>query len=254
MKKIHAAYKLGAEGKPSPEGAPRLQRLAHRIGHRGLANTVAINAELDTRKKAEFDETVASAQGFNKQALQIIEEAAQIPGDGRPFWAPESIDSDGNRSKQWIASFSSGKDQDPSRPNKTPLVASLGTLHVDIPNWAHNGITMTIDNFAIESIAPIGDDGHIEPASTTLYFNSRPYEADGEHLTLDNSVTGGAKIVIDSTGGIVELGLTRGNNSGYVNEDPRHVQTNLGAFLEGAKAAVNQTAQAYQDLSTSLSN
>jgi hypothetical protein len=263
MKKIRDAYRAGLNDQEIAAEAGRARQIAYRAGQRVLAKEItrtnADNEALQTHKLAQFAEAKGHAVGSNAKVMALLEAASAVPHQrqSEPLWGSELHHQDGTQSIHWLTALHSGRDQDDSRPYKTPLLSGLDMLRIDSTDWSHNGLNFSVDNLHITAEAPIvsdetGGPTRIGAPRTKLYFNTRHY--DPNNIAFDEAAdpTGQVRIDLDEKGGIAYLGLSRSNFTGYAPEDPTKVQVDLDAFLDGALETVQQTAQAYRGLRDGL--
>lgn len=246
MKQLCETYRLAIEGHPLPEGSSRLQRIAYGLGRRSAAMTVGFNERLDRNMRARFTGAVAHSEGVNRQALEVMQAAADIPhqASSQPLWGAMITTPQGRRLAQWNTRLSFGLDRDPSRPDKTPLMTALGSLRIEGAEWAPGGLIVPVDNLTIVSAALEDNNGNVGAAKTDIYINSRP--SDFETLAAEVDSSKGVRLSIDPAGAITALAVTRYHINDYIDEDPTKLQVHLSEFLDGVQNAVRLTAQAYQ--------
>jgi hypothetical protein len=254
MRKIRDAYKLGSEGQDAPERAGRLQRAAHRLGKKSLAQAQEANDQLEKHKASQFEAAVGQARGLNKQALLTLQQAAEIPhqAESQPKWGYEMVDQDGTRTLNWTMALAAGAEKDPSRPGRTFLTRRLGSLRIDSTDWPHNGHTVRVDNMSLICSSPVAEDGTVGAPSTTIWINESPYDPNNIELKDDDEFKGGVRIDLDDKGNITKFGMKRAYSTAYIYEDPTGINANLEEIFANATSSAAETAQAYADIARSI--
>lgn len=243
LRGLRAAHLLGSNGEPLPADATRPQTIAHKIGRNYFERGLAMQEQLDQQADAKFMETVEKAQGFNKDILLILQEAAHIPTEhsSTPL-VGHGWKEGGVRSVRRVRDFGKGK-------HALPLIDGLPEITVDDVAWSTAApFKIDVETFSVTSSAVEDETGNVSSVSTTLHFNDLPYDPDTLPLEHSPRLQQSMRLVIGPSGEITEVGLRRANVSGFTKEDPARMQIDLAGFLAGAKDSVEQTVKAHQDI------
>lgn len=248
---IKTTYDNAINGKPLEPGSGPLKRAAHYLGQRALSQITAEDEALKNEQFNRFNDALENSKGINKLALGILATAAKIPHQASTNPLAGTKMNYGDETKHsWNNHLSFGPDQDPSRAHKTPLLPQVQPLILDSPKWLHEPLRIPIDNLSImvSTTTPEDNTKNTINTNTTMIFNTREY--DPESLDLDNldTFTGGVKIEIDSDGLIAGVEMTKSGSTGYSEEDPNLITTNLSEFLGSVLTAAESTARAYENI------
>ncbi len=254
LRDIHQAYKTGAKGEPlhitTDKSPSRIKRLAHKMGSSSFSRQermiAAYETEAQERVAADFAETLAHAQGLNKDILLVLEAAAAIPRKtNKPplegnRWREDRRDS-GYAQKRDLMLTSGFEDA----KHGLPISGGLGSLDIDSIKWqSADMLTVPVDYLSVSSLAHKTPDGQLTSVTSSLQINNLEYDPENPHPETGNRFKGSMSIDVDDSGRIVKFGMARAGQTGYTMEDPALMQIDLGKFLQGVRQSVEQEVEA----------
>lgn len=254
LRDVHQAYKTGKKGEPldvAVEKSPsRTKHLAHKIGFSSFSREEKVIAEIEsaTQEKVatDFAETLAHAQGLNKDVLLVLEAAAALvkgpkkyPVEGNP-WREDRRDKDYAQKRDVM--LNSGFE---GSSRGIAVSTGLGAIDIDSIKWqTAQALTVPVDSLAISSYADKNADGQLTGGvRSTLQINDLEYNPDNPHPESGNRFKGSMSIDIDESGRIVKFGMARAGQTGYTMEDPAHMKIDLSEFLQGVRQSVEQEVE-----------
>lgn len=259
MKKIIDAYNHGRERGENNE--PRetdaffdsaIARAALRFGRHQGERRYKLGQEqndaLLASKRAEFEQMKQHAEGYNKAVLDIFEAALAIPSptEHRPLgvtWV-KPIEGDTPYIQQ-VRAFSVGDTTGlPLQSIYEPLATDLGSLHIDSPNWGHNGYFAPIRRVIVDVEAPLLGDSAIGSPRTILTFNEKTYDPDKN--TEPEEFDGSVRVTVDQDGKIATIERHTKYQTGWTADDLKTTKVNLDEVLKNLHSSVVTTAKTYQ--------
>ena len=257
LREIHQAYKTGAKGEQLPADAEkkpsRIARLAHQMGASSFSRQekmIAAYEQMDQAQvTAEFEEALSKAEGYNKDILLILKEAARIPREHNKTPLRGFIDkpADGSVAQKRTLDLRSGTVVD---DKDLAVIEGLGTFTYKRQGTGstQEDATVPIDHVSLTSSAHKDKEGNVTGVTSTLFLNDSTYNP---NLPVEKSdrLKGSVKIGVDQSGNITEFGLERANQYGLTMEDPTNMQ-NFAELLEKIRASVVQTADAWEEVET----
>ncbi|TAL14674.1 hypothetical protein EPN95_02100 [Patescibacteria group bacterium] len=244
----------------NPTGGHNFLKTAAQAARRHMQESREKRATLQNEamlaaRRQEFQEMLAHATGINKQALEIIQTANEIPtkstyGPLGTTWT----DADGNKRLQQARSFSFGENpQDPSPGIRTPLVQDNGTIivHLDSYDWSHNGFRSPLQNATITVETPFTEDasGNRQYGATEsdIKLNDQPYDPDTLVLDYDDNFTGKIQGHVNGEGHMT-VERSSSSTTGMVKMKPEDITFDVAGILDKLHSAVASTVLAYREI------
>jgi hypothetical protein len=251
MKRIIEAYDHGLQGKERLENSKRRHRIAHRLGRASRERFESDNRAWHEYYNNRFDRAKEQAVGANRQALDIIDRAADLPRrDSSPrtgtVWAEQDSHSIDTDSLVLTTNVHHGENR-AEMGHYFEQSEPVGPL----PSLVLGRDVVSVDSISVMSYVPIDTqaDQPNGPAKTVVTINPRPYEFATEQTTdlsrrglIDYGHT--YRISVEPDGSYA-LSKKHPHASDFM---PVDTQIAAGEFLGGVYRAVDQTVQAYNDL------
>jgi hypothetical protein len=245
FQEIREAHVIGSNGQELEGERPLLQRIAHRLGKQTFKYGLELQDSHDREADTVFVDTIDKAKGINKDLLLLLQQAAKIPRENNtnPLlgvgWTENGV-----HSQRRVLILGSGE-------SSVPVIDALPAITIDSSAWSSAaGFTMPVGNFSIMSEAHEDKNKNVTGVSSTIQFNTLPYDPD--ILPTENSprLKESVRIIIDESGTIQEFGIVRANNHGFIKQNPALMQINLAEFLAGVQESVTATAKAYSTITS----